>query len=103
VSRVVVVRLCQNVDVSVARDDTAVLRLPSVPLVLVWAADAADRKRRLLALVQDTRRFRPPAIVFVDSRDAAEMLAVTVGALRTCIDTAATAALHRGLLLLCRS
>lgn len=49
----------------------------SVKQIVLWVEDKS-KKKRLFSILQDTRHFKPPVVVFVDSKMGADMLADAV-------------------------
>lgn len=49
----------------------------SVKQVVLWVEDKS-KKKRLFSILQDSKHFRPPIVVFVDSKMGADLLAETV-------------------------
>ena len=49
----------------------------SVKQVVLWVEDKS-KKKRLFSILQDSKHFRPPIVVFVDSKMGADLLAEAV-------------------------
>ena len=49
----------------------------SVKQIVLWVEDKS-KKKRLFSILQDSKHFRPPVVVFVDSKMGADMLAEAV-------------------------
>ena len=56
--------------------------LPSAPntavkQIILWVEDKS-KKKRLFSILQDQKHFRPPVVVFVDSKMGADLLAEAI-------------------------
>lgn len=49
----------------------------SVKQIVLWVEDKF-KKKRLFSILQDSKHFRPPVVVFVDSKMGADLLAEAV-------------------------
>lgn len=49
----------------------------SVKQIVLWVEDKS-KKKRLFSILQDSKHFRPPVVVFVDSKMGADLLAEAV-------------------------
>lgn len=58
-------------------DDSEPCRVSATENV-IWCPDNRDKKRRLLALLADNRKFKPPVVVFVSDIIGTTMLADTI-------------------------
>ena len=60
---------------------------PSVPntavkQIILWVEDKS-KKKRLFSILQDSKHFRPPVVVFVDSKMGADLLAEAIQKVRS--------------------
>lgn len=49
----------------------------SIKQIVLWVEDKS-KKKRLFSILRDSKHFRPPTVVFVDSKMGADLLAEAV-------------------------